>query len=156
MFLFFFYFSDRPFNSWDFSKFPFCLVKPVEWFCSSQDTNLFMLISWHLSPSRATTNRNPPVCNNCRAGCVRFLCANPRILGTSLSRMWAFRIPIELALRMPGKRQWHSTPYRIPNWHPARRKIHLAEQWFYLAKFNLWRMNSLKAYQKNLKTSSNS
>jgi hypothetical protein len=81
-----------------------------------------------------TTNMNPPVWEDWRSGFQCFLCANPRTSDVRLKRVLAFRMPIELSFKMPGIWQWasciHGTPYRIPDWHPARSKVLPAEKWF--------------------------
>jgi hypothetical protein len=124
----FFKFSDWPFNYryCDFFILLNIIDSHIEWCGSSKDANLFMMISWHstISEGRADTNRNPLMCNEWRAVCQFFQCAYPRTYGSSFSRVWAFRVPIEVAFRMPGLRKWsssiHCTLYRIPNWHPTR------------------------------------
>jgi hypothetical protein len=84
----------------------------IKWYFSLQDTNLFMLLSWHWTkrkdPPLQQPIGSPPVCNGWRAGYQRFLCDNPRILDSSLSKVLALVIAIDLAFRMPDIREWAS------------------------------------------------
>jgi hypothetical protein len=79
-----------------FISFDFAPTSQLEGPCSSSDTNLCMLISWHWTNSINRSEQQPIETLEWEDWCSGrqcFLCANPRTLYSSCSRAWAFRIP---------------------------------------------------------------
>jgi hypothetical protein len=130
-------FSNRPFNSCDFSKFTFCFNKTrshIEWYCSLQYANLFMLISWNWTNSKGlpTTNENSPVYDDWSAGFQCFVLQSFHPRQTTVQSQQS--VSVQDSNRVGAQDvsyAWmsvciNSTRYRISYWHPARSKIHPA------------------------------
>jgi hypothetical protein len=123
-------FSERSFNFCEFLKFVF----HFEWCCSSPDSNLLMLISWHRTNSKDPPQQPPIGILHCE----RIGLPDSKV---SYATMPALKTPvaiwfrIELAFRVPGIRQWASCIHRTPGWiqkrNPARIKFLPNKDLFY-------------------------